>query len=145
MSPLVVPTACVYIWDAVQRKLIQYLSWCDSFGCLRIKLNAHQRQCHTMVWWMNTEQESCPVGCVPPACQPYRVVSQIHISWGVLSTHLGVGEYPPERPFICITLLDQILLGLLPISSVSNGMHNTILEAPIRVSGMDPKLYGHDV
>ena len=35
-------------------------------------------------------QESIPVGCVPPACQPYPVVSHV---WG--NGVGGVGGYPP--------------------------------------------------
>ena len=36
-------------------------------------------------WRTQTQQESIPVGCVPPACWPYPVVS--HVSRGVLNTH----------------------------------------------------------
>ena len=35
----------------------------------------------------NTKQESIPVGCEPPACQPYLGVSQVHVSG-------KRGEYP---------------------------------------------------
>ena len=39
---------CLHV-STVQRKLIQYLSWCDSFGCMRVKLSAHQHQRHTIL------------------------------------------------------------------------------------------------
>ena len=45
------------------------------------------------------EQESIPVGRVPPACQTCLIISQVHVSGG------GGDEYPPQG--VCIPRKDM--------------------------------------
>ena len=62
----------------------------DLFSFRRNKILNEKKHCNE--WCLQNEQEGIPVGYVSPACQPYPVVSWVHVSGESVSTH-------PQLPY----------------------------------------------
>ena len=75
------------------------LSWSQLGNlCLRTKFGRascgyfNRKVSDFIVLKKQQQEESIPVGCVPPACRPYPVVSQVPFPWG------GLGAHPQDIP-----------------------------------------------